>query len=106
MEKNSRSLDIKRIADAYGYGLQSRQCMEEMGKLAQALNKHYKFVNALPFGGVDMACESRSCVIDELADVQIMLWQMSYFLRAGMEIVETIDKKLCEQIECLDGYSL
>lgn len=97
---------IKRIADAYGYGLQTRQCMEELGELAQAINKHYKYVNALPFGGEDMACECRNRVIDEIADVQIMLWQMSYFLNAGKEVTATIAVKLQEAVECLDDYVL
>lgn len=33
---------IKIVADHYGYGAQSRQCIEEMAELTQAINKWWR----------------------------------------------------------------
>ena len=33
---------IKAIADRYGYDAQSRQCIEEMAELTQAINKFWR----------------------------------------------------------------
>lgn len=33
---------IKKIADTYGYDAQSRQLIEEMAELTQAINKHWR----------------------------------------------------------------
>lgn len=73
---------IKTIADHYGYEAQSRQCMEEAAELIQALNKYWR---AETFDLGDTVLEERAiAIIEELADVQIMLWQMEYML--GVEI--------------------
>lgn len=33
---------IQKIADTYGYDAQSRQCIEEMAELTQAINKFWR----------------------------------------------------------------
>lgn len=89
------------IADHYGYASQSRQCMEECGELVQAINKYWR---------VELDCGKKIIVnkaphntfiydnlIDELADVQIMIWQMSYLLSADTD--KMIEQKLNRQLE-------
>lgn len=39
---NSDALKIQKIADTYGYDAQSRQCIEEMAELTQAINKFWR----------------------------------------------------------------
>lgn len=69
--------ELSIIAQYYGFPLQSRQCMEEMGELAQALNHYYRCMNSLCVEEIDKA---RISLIDELSDVQIMLWQIECLL--------------------------
>ena len=40
----------------------------------------------------------RAAIIEELADVQIMVWQLQYFLGAIGEIEKEIDRKLARQM--------
>lgn len=45
--------EIKALADRYGYDSQSRQCIEEMAELTQAINKFWR--NNLKCGPADRA---------------------------------------------------
>ncbi len=70
-EKNS-------IAEKYGYEPQSRQCIEEMAELIQAINKLYR---RQKFGGNPKEVEeTHAGVIEEMADVIIMLWQLKILM--------------------------
>ena len=95
----TRDEKIMRIAQEYSYEAQSRQCIEEMAELTQAINKLWrKSRKSLPDKRPEIVL-ARGSVIEELADVQIMVWQMSFFLDAGDEIMVAIDKKLDRQLE-------
>lgn len=74
---------IKQIAEHYGYEAQSRQCMEECAELIQAINKLWREERIGKTGGASYRVK-RSLAIEEIADVQIMLWQMEHML--GIEI--------------------
>ncbi len=85
---------ICRIADTYGYDAQSRQCIEEMAELTQAINKLWRKPGK----------DSMKHVVEEIADVQIMLCQMVYLLGDdGEEIANMIDTKLDRQIKRIEG---
>ena len=72
---------IELIAERYGYEPQSRQCIEEMAELTQAINKLWRKRN---FGGNDrQIAEAEDAVLDEMADTLIMLWQLKYLLGFG-----------------------
>lgn len=91
---------IKKIADTYGYEPQSRQCIEEMAELTQAINKFWrKCRNGQPTEKNLKMCIDN--VVEELADVQIMIWQMVYFL--GFDTMSYIEKKLDRQIKIIEG---
>lgn len=85
--EKSRSEKACEIARHYGYDAQSRQCIEEMAELTQAINKYWR---------TELQCGKNLCnpwdgympdnseeyynLVEEIADVQIMLEQMKYFL--------------------------
>ena len=85
--EKSRSEKVCEIARHYGYDAQSRQCIEEMAELTQAINKYWR---------TELQCGKNLCnpwdgympdnseeyynLVEEIADVQIMLEQMKYFL--------------------------
>ena len=86
------------IARTYGYDAQSRQCIEEMAELTQAINKLWRKNKRQC--STDREIElARKNAVEEIADVQIMLWQMGYYLLKTKEIDEAIDNKLDRQIK-------
>ncbi len=89
---------IKKIADHYGYDAQSRQCIEEMAELTQAINKLWRVCG----NGQKTEKSNRECMdnlVEEMADVQIMLYQLGYLLDSRLEVSEIITKKLDRQLE-------
>lgn len=98
---------ISKIAEHYGYDAQSRQCIEEMAELTKALNKIWR--KNLLCGQVKFTPElverlkqtpEYQNVLEETADVQIMLWQITHLL--DMDISEMIDFKLQRQIKRIE----
>lgn len=96
---------IQKIAQHYGYDTQSRQCIEEMAELTQAINKYWRKdlqCGKYPYnpwdGYMPDGSEEYSNLIEELADVQIMIWQMK-FLLTDTDFDEIIQQKLDRQIE-------
>lgn len=66
-----------RIAKHYGYEAQSRQLIEEMAELTQALNKLWRYENARFNGDV---YKLKHDIIEEIADVEICLEYVKYLL--------------------------
>lgn len=74
--------DLRCIANYHGYEAQSRQCSEEMAELTKALNKYWRKqldCGKKPFSQVPYGVQEEMDIIEEIADVQIMLWQMQIF---------------------------
>lgn len=95
---------IKIIADHYGYDTQSRQCIEEMAELTQAINKFWR--NQLDCGKYELPDDPEEIpvftneydnLIEEMADVQVTLLQMTYLLKT--DIQSMVDIKLDRQLE-------
>lgn len=89
---------IQYIADHYGYESQSRQLIEEMAELTVAINKAWRktfdAVDKLP----NMDDEER--IVEEIADVEIMLRQIKYLLGVDEdELSQIAERKLDRQIE-------
>lgn len=103
---------IKAIADRYGYDAQSRQCIEEMAELTQAINKFWR--KQLDCGKIELLkepdeafpafCKEYDNLVEEIADVQIMLWQMEEFLHCNIN--PTVERKLNRQMERIKNESL
>ena len=95
---------IKIIADHYGYDTQSRQCIEEMAELTQAINKFWR--KQLGCGKYELPNDPEKIplftkeydnLIKEMADVHVMLLQMEYLLMT--DIQSMVDIKLDRQLE-------
>ena len=108
--EKSREEKIRKIGRHYGYDAQSRQCIEEMAELTQAINKYWRtelqrgknLYN--PWDGyMPNDSEEYYNLVEEIADVQIMLEQMKFFLAAGHDVNHIIDEKLDRQIERINN---
>lgn len=93
---------IQKIAQTYGYDAQSRQCIEEMAELTQAINKFWRKVlycgkaeqpNGEKYITINQTYDN---LVEEIADVQIMLWQLEYLLACDVDCI--IQQKLDRQI--------
>lgn len=97
---------IQKIAQTYGYDAQSRQCIEEMAELTQAINKFWR--KQLDCGKAEQPNGENYInmhytyddLVEEMADTQIMLWQLEYLLNADTSIV--IQQKLDRQMERIE----
>ena len=97
---------IQYIAKHYGYEPQSRQLIEEMAELTVAINKYWrkdlkcgKFPYHPFHGYIPDRTTTYKNLLEEIADVQIMLWQMSFLLTGKEDINKMIEEKLDRQIE-------
>lgn len=89
--------DFKRIADCYGYEAQSRQLIEEMAELTQAINKLWR-----KNGNGQKVYSNHDClsnVYEEIADVEIMLAQIKYLLICEDEVEAIKNYKIKRQID-------
>ena len=76
---------IKVIADHYGYEPQSRQLIEEMAELTQAINKLWRKKGNVQ--NTDKTTdECLHNVFEEIADVEIMLEQVKHLLNCHDEV--------------------
>lgn len=83
-----KEIDIKLIADHYGYESQSRQLIEEMAELTQAINKEWRNTNE---------CEITHLyknLVEEIADVEIMLEQIKYLIGCNDDVEKIKNKKI------------
>lgn len=92
--------DLRTIKDYYTYDTQSRQAVEEMAELIQAINKFWrKEMNC----GYDMHEDDkdknyREHIAEEIADVYICLKQMEMFLDIEGDVKGFIDYKIDRQL--------
>ena len=107
---------IKKIADTYGYEAQSRQLIEEMAELTQAINKFWRKQMMCGFVSLDeiKAEETENSklsdekgyqnLVEEIADVEICIAQMKYLLAIREEdINKVIKQKLDRQLERIES---
>lgn len=88
---------IKIIANIYGYEPQSRQLIEEMAECTQAINKFWRN---------DYGCDYRKNLIEEIADVSIMLQQIIYLLNAENDVDDIVTEKINRQLKRIEIDSL
>ena len=93
---------LQKIADFYGYEAQSRQLVEEMAELTVALNKAWRNKEHLYFSKDDMS-EARRNIIEEIADVEIMLEQIKFILDCEGDVFLEKIKKVDRQIERMNN---
>lgn len=90
---------IQYIAYHYGYEPQSRQLIEELSELIQAVCKHNR-----AFDGKRLSkfsnCPEKDAITEEMADVTIMMCQLQHILGIGnLDLDSKIEQKLNRQIE-------
>lgn len=84
--------DLEYIADYYGFDNQAYQTIEEMSELTKELCKWKRFHN------------NKDAVIEELADVQLMLWQLQYLIGCENKVLEIIEEKEKRQMQRINDY--
>lgn len=87
MEKET----LKLIADEHGLHSQCRQAVEEMAELTQAITKFWRYEGDNPT--VFKLC--REHIIEELADVEIMILQLKYLFKCE----DAVEKIKAEKVE-------
>ncbi len=89
----------KMVADHYGHEPQSRMLQEEAAELIQAVKKYYRSKNALGL----KSGEAADNMIEEMADVLIMIIQELMFLKTDPELfLDLVDMKLDRQIKRME----
>lgn len=88
--------NIQYIARHYGYDAQARQLTEEMAELIVALNKEWRARIGDPT--IDKG-EVRKRIIEELADVEIMIEQIKYLYDCDYEVFTEKIRKTDRQVE-------
>ena len=98
---------LKRIAHHYGYEAQSRQIVEEMGELTVAINKHWRGCLAcgkLRLEDSNLHSREMDAMLEEIADVEIMIEQMKILLNCEEEVELYKEIKVKRQLERMKKY--
>lgn len=85
--------NLKKICNYYGYDNQSEQCIEEMAELIQAIQKYRR---ATGFGQPteNRLDECINNITEEIADVQVMLWEMQILMENRQDVERVIHEKV------------
>lgn len=100
---------IEKIANRYGYEAQSRQLIEEMAELIQSINKfwrkHREFLSAVnpPPPKQPLFINEHHAVIEEIADVEIMLSQIKYLMSCHDEVEQEKASKIERQLQRMES---
>ena len=107
MNNSTYYTKIKKIANTYGYEAQSRQCIDEMAELTQAINKFWRKdlkCGKLTILEAPIGSPQELSIIEEIADVEICIAQMKYLLAIREEDINKIIKqKLDRQLERIES---
>ena len=108
MDKTSYNESVyRRCISQYGEQNQVDMCLEEMSELTKALLKYRRKLSLIKGECVNSTSDStdlkkaREDIIDELADVKIMVRQMEMIFRAEEEVSARIDFKVSRQVKRL-----
>lgn len=88
---------VKIVAQEHGYEEQSRQCMEELAELAQAVNKEFRAIRS---GDPEKYEEAHQNLIEEMADALVMIMQVKHLTGIrGIELRKAMDAKLDAKLD-------
>ena len=98
--------EIAFIASHYGYDAQTRQLIEEMAELTQAINKFWRY--QLDYGkkeleDVDFGTTEEKDIIEEIGDVEICLDQIKWLLKCSTEVEVSKSEKIQREIARIKG---
>lgn len=94
MSSEERDAVFRRCLSTYGVNTQIDMTLEEMSELAKALLKNRR--------AEKHSEDNRKAIIDELADVKIMIRQMEILFQCEKDVEERIDFKVRRQSKRLD----
>lgn len=100
-EEQEIATSIIAIGFHYGFESQSIQCIEEMAELTQAITK-LRRSRGIGQTTEKSEQECRDNVIEELADVYIMLIQMIYLMEASEEWYKKVHEKAWRQTKRIE----
>lgn len=98
MSNEEYKKNIAAICEHYGYNSQSRQLIEEMAELTVAINKWWRCD-----GDLRQRAEKRANIVEEIADVKIMLDQMIYFICGKAEVEKIVNAKIERQLNRMES---
>ena len=88
------------IANHYGLEGQKNQLIEEMAELTQAICKHKrKNGDGQPLSDAIAARHVEENLIEELADVKLVLEQVIFLLRAESDVQKVVNQKIERTLE-------
>lgn len=94
------------IADHYGWRIQSQQLIEEMAELTQVICKEKRSRGeGQSIGGTWLYSDIKKHLIEEIADVKLMLEQVIYLLGVETDIKKVINKKVRRTMERISRES-
>lgn len=99
---------IFEIAGHYGYDTQSRQLVEEMAELTQAINKFWRNQQAcgkIEYEDVPLNTQEEKNIIEELADVELLIDQMKLILMCREDVNEIKQQKIKRQLQRIQAES-
>lgn len=103
MNQEEYQNNIVEMANHYGYDSQSRQLIEEMAELTVAINKLWRVEK---FCGMKNIMDVKGFsypevkeIIEEIADVEIMLSQIKYLFGCQDEVEQEKERKILRQLE-------
>lgn len=86
----SQDEKIKEISDYYGYEAQSRQLIEEMAELTQAINKLWRINKGYKLADPTIKKMYFDNVIEEIADVEVCLSYVKTALDIKSEQIDRV----------------
>ena len=84
------------IARYYGFDAQTNQLIEECAELIQAINKYKRqFLRGQPVRESGDGKTPRDMIVEEIADVEVMLCQIKYLLHiTDLEVEDIVENKI------------
>ena len=86
---------LKSIIDRYGEDFQVDRCIEECSELIKALLKLRRYGEYIP----SQVSSLRKDIIEEIADVNIMIEQLKIIFDCEKEVLDVAEYKLDRQLE-------
>lgn len=86
------------IADCYGLEKQKNQLMEEMAELTQAIIKMWRYMRGTLYKKTTVE-ELRNNMVEEIADVKLVLDQLIYLMDAAAEVQDVVEYKVKREMD-------
>ena len=82
MKKQEMGCILQRATEKYGFEAQMQMAIEEMSELMKELCKYFRYA------------ENDKEIVEEIADVKIMIWQMEMLFNYKDKVNRIMEKKI------------